>query len=417
MDSALYDAVNGLKMDVYRPVAMLPQVKYPLIVLMHGGGFITGKRSDLAYLCEEFASRGMIAATIDYRLGWNTGPDSDPIQDCEGDKCSTLQALYRAMQDAHKAVAFLVQPQFATYLDVTRIYIGGQSAGSIAALHTAFATQAEIGQYAANLSGCPSSLFENMGPLAPNRTYTFKGVFDGWGAILDLDMIDQNETANVISFHSLNDNVVPCIHGYFTNCDKYLFVHGSQEVYERRNSQGICSELFVDLDGQHTTAFLELVPNDLGARAKWMAQRAVCFFRSALCDPQTCTYFPTVPIQNCIATDCDTCTTAACSRDSMDARFPYCGPASQSNSMATVWPASEEVPTLKVPAGVLHYEGDLKNGGRIMDAEGRCVMDVAKCPTQPCTIAVNSLRPGLYHLIDLSTSGPRKIQRFVVVGQ
>jgi acetyl esterase/lipase len=93
-------------------------------VWVHGGGFYEGTRADMAAYAEEFARRGFLTVTIDYRLhttgflrrgGWG-------------------RALADAQHDAQAAVRWLRHRASALGVDERRIYLGGFSAGAFAAL-------------------------------------------------------------------------------------------------------------------------------------------------------------------------------------------------------------------------------------------------------------------------------------------
>lgn len=58
-------AGTALKMDLYRPEG---DAKVPVVVMIHGGAWISGKREDVADLCEWVARSGLAVANIDYRL-------------------------------------------------------------------------------------------------------------------------------------------------------------------------------------------------------------------------------------------------------------------------------------------------------------------------------------------------------------
>lgn len=62
-----YSVVDGntLQMDVYTPVYDEP---VPIVIVIHGGAWIAGQRSDMSNLCYAIARGGMVAMTIDYRL-------------------------------------------------------------------------------------------------------------------------------------------------------------------------------------------------------------------------------------------------------------------------------------------------------------------------------------------------------------
>jgi acetyl esterase/lipase len=46
----------------------------PGIIMFHGGGWSKGDRISFRYLCHYFASRGLVAATANYRLGKGKAP-------------------------------------------------------------------------------------------------------------------------------------------------------------------------------------------------------------------------------------------------------------------------------------------------------------------------------------------------------
>src|SRR6476661_6280377 len=57
---------SGLHLDLYRPVRGIAPLR--AVVLVHGGGFNSGDRADLAGLAEALAYRGYLTVSIDYRL-------------------------------------------------------------------------------------------------------------------------------------------------------------------------------------------------------------------------------------------------------------------------------------------------------------------------------------------------------------
>ncbi len=57
---------HRLELDLYSPQGLDHPV--PAIVVIHGGGWMAGKRQDMAQLAERLAEHGFVAATISYRL-------------------------------------------------------------------------------------------------------------------------------------------------------------------------------------------------------------------------------------------------------------------------------------------------------------------------------------------------------------
>ena len=63
-----YTTVAGeeLKLDLVSPKGLDHAV--PAVVVIHGGGWIGGKRQDMTSVAKEVAAHGYVAATISYRL-------------------------------------------------------------------------------------------------------------------------------------------------------------------------------------------------------------------------------------------------------------------------------------------------------------------------------------------------------------
>jgi dienelactone hydrolase len=173
---------RDLKLDVYRPVCDSSEPR-PALILAFGGAFHRGSKgvevfggenpsTAMAEYCQEFARRGYICFSIDYRL-MQEAPDPgvtpfllpgqpqnrdriDFVRNILGLPPSTPEmmneTLEAATDDMTKAVNF-VRSQSGTFgVDVSRIVIGGFSAGAAIALNSAFAEYAPVAAVVA-LSG------------------------------------------------------------------------------------------------------------------------------------------------------------------------------------------------------------------------------------------------------------------------
>ncbi len=173
---------RALKLDIYQPIAEKKQPR-PALIMAFGGAFHRGSKSlevfdgenpstAVAEYCREFARRGYVCFSIDYRL-MQEAPDPGttpfllPGQPQNSDRInfvrnilglppSTQQmiadTLEAATDDMTKAVNF-VRSQSRTYnVDIIRIVIGGFSAGAAIALNSAFAERAPVAAVVA-LSG------------------------------------------------------------------------------------------------------------------------------------------------------------------------------------------------------------------------------------------------------------------------
>ena len=64
---------KDLFLDIYYPVGST-EAKRPMVMWVFGGGFFQGTRQDLDQVCTEFAAKGFVAVTIDYRIGFHSIP-------------------------------------------------------------------------------------------------------------------------------------------------------------------------------------------------------------------------------------------------------------------------------------------------------------------------------------------------------
>lgn len=82
----VYDQTRGLACDIYLPLRQGPAAAF---LFIHGGGWNSGRRQDIAYACKRFAKAGYVTATLSYSLHRPDTPASfhdmlDDIQACLG---------------------------------------------------------------------------------------------------------------------------------------------------------------------------------------------------------------------------------------------------------------------------------------------------------------------------------------------
>lgn len=276
------DSLIDLTLNVYFPSLAHDNLsRRPFILLIHGGGFTGGIKDSWIYDCREFAKRGFVAATMEYRRGW-----SGQVPGSYG------HAVYRAQQDAEAAMRAIVQHQHAIQIDTSWMFIGGASAGAMTALNAVYINQAE---WEARMPGIEALLgsLSNSGNNYPDN-YTIKGVYNAWGAT-EKSAIELSDMRPMISFHGVLDHVVPI--GEWGNG-----IVGSAIIHDTLVTSGFCSELTVDSLGGHTIYGNNTNPGD-----RYRAERVSCFFKSVFCDDCTSEYFtdsipadcslpPTVPL-------------------------------------------------------------------------------------------------------------------------
>lgn len=229
-----------LKFDIYQP-ATDTQARRPLIIYMHGGSFQSGARTDAEAVefCRYFAKLGYVTVSPSYRLGI-----SNPL-----DPVAYAEAIYRAVQDARSVVRYLKSNASQYRLDTSRVYIGGGSAGSIAAIHAAYLQPQLV----------PSFINQDsLGGLdaGGNTGFSSKvhGVVNAFGAIMDTTWITA-AGAPIVSIHGEKDQVVPF---KFVGFGQFS-LFGSYYIHQRALNVGIRSVLQSFPDTEH--GFL---PEDTG---------------------------------------------------------------------------------------------------------------------------------------------------------
>jgi dienelactone hydrolase len=238
-------ASQQLTLDVYKP-ANAEGKTFPAVVLIHGGSFMGGDKKGLASTCEKLANNGYVAVSIDYRLGW--GFISRSATTCN-DTNNLKQAMYRAVQDAHAALRYLAKHADEYNIDKNWMFIGGQSAGAITALTTAYLKQDNLHAFFTNDDSA------KLGPLYKaddsDEVFTLKGVISMWGAFLNPELITDKTALPTIFFQGQLDKAVPFDSRSFAPCDNASKVYGTYPLYNRLKALGETAIAHVDPQGGH----------------------------------------------------------------------------------------------------------------------------------------------------------------------
>lgn len=119
----VYKTVDGVdrEIEVFFPKGKQASKKpVPGIILFHGGGWGGGSREAFSYQCNYFASRGIVAATVTYRLA--SKKDKAELKKNESRKRLCIP-------DAKSAIRWYKQHAAELGIDPKRIIAGGGSAG------------------------------------------------------------------------------------------------------------------------------------------------------------------------------------------------------------------------------------------------------------------------------------------------
>ncbi|MFK7783872.1 MAG: T9SS type A sorting domain-containing protein [Crocinitomicaceae bacterium] len=223
---------TDLLMDVYEPVGD-GLSKRPLMMWAHPGGFILGSKEadDMVALCDSFARRGYVTASISYRLGFN------PLSEASAER-----AVYRGTQDARAAIRYLMEYADIYDIDTNYIFLGGCSIVRETTVHVAYGDQEEA----------PNSVYggvigNDLGCLdCTGNSYVhdieLKGVINMWGALGDSSWIDADETTPALLIHGRDDDVVPFGVGHPFGAFTTPLVHGSRSIHNQLDFHGIAHD-------------------------------------------------------------------------------------------------------------------------------------------------------------------------------
>lgn len=202
---------DTLKVDYYSTEISQDEQR-PLILLMHGGGFASGKRNgenEVAF-CREMADKGYAVASMEYRLTRL----NDPFNcDCSTEK--KIQSFISASEDLATALEFL-QLKESLVFDRDLIVLVGSSAGAETILHWVF-----MGN---------DYRFKHI-PTIP-----VSGLISFSGAVSNASYINENNAIPTLLIHGKQDDLVPygTAPHHFCSEDSsgYLMLDGPKTISE-----------------------------------------------------------------------------------------------------------------------------------------------------------------------------------------
>jgi acetyl esterase/lipase len=199
-----------LLLDVYAPEGDT-QDKRAVMLLFHGGGFRPGNDKTQSYivrLSNDFAQRGYVCISINYRVRAN------PKDDSKG-------TMKDALQDAMAGLNWIRSNQKRLKIDTNKIIVGGGSAG---------------------------------GMLAVNFCYKDNSVAEKWdksGVIALLDLWGSPDPSYMFSTIDKNDPPTIIVHG---TVDKLVSYQNSVKLDSTLKANNIKHELVTIEGGEHTPA-------------------------------------------------------------------------------------------------------------------------------------------------------------------
>lgn len=281
--------VQPIAMDIHKPIGD-GRPDRPLVIMVHGGAFVEGDRTDMSELCDQLAACGWVAATISYRLGFHPlAPLPIPFA---YDEAEVVRAAYRGLLDTRSSIRFLKARSGQDSTDVHRVVLLGGSAGAINTLHAAYGRDEALRPAAAGALApvvLPGGTYArpDLGPMgagAPGEPDDdVLAVVSFLGGITDTSMLASANDPALFMYHQTGDPIVGCGHQRglwgmpFGVSDNYPYLFGSCVIDQRAQHLGFDPERY---------RFIEFAGNehdvhDLPA----MFTEAMGFMRDQICAP------------------------------------------------------------------------------------------------------------------------------------
>lgn len=178
----------SLELDVYAPDNQ--EEGRPALVIIHGGGFFGGSNEQgvLFDLSNEFASRGWVVFSINYRLAAQRGTvpaswlNAVPFLP-EGANPDQVLAMYPANRDAKAALRWVTSQAYEYGIDVDHVSVLGGSAGASMAIAMGASNEED---YVTEMSVFqdPTLSSTNLG-----ESFEVQTVLDFWGGSGSVDAL------------------------------------------------------------------------------------------------------------------------------------------------------------------------------------------------------------------------------------
>lgn len=232
---------GALKVDIYQPTGDNIAMR-PLLILAHGGSFVGGSKTDdnaVIETCKSFAKMGYVTASIQYTLGFDVLPPNPE---------SAARTVYTTAREMKTAIRFFRKDAATTNtyrINPNLVFIGGNSAGAIIALHAAYLDQ--FSELPAGIDTVAMGGLEGNNYGNPGYSSKVQGVVNMAGAIGDTTWMTNNTDIPVVSAHGDQDGTVPFGSAMivFLGAFPVMEVDGSQSIQIKADAEDMDSDLLV----------------------------------------------------------------------------------------------------------------------------------------------------------------------------
>lgn len=256
-DGVTFATIDGqtLRLTIYSPEGDTVTNR-PVMIAASGGGFLEQERESVEPIAQEFARRGYVAVTMDYRVLGQAPLDADEL----------AIAGATATQDMFAAVRFLRAEGEGTNPRGIRpdaIFVSGESAGGVMAMLAATLdpddpiSRPALADFLDANGGVYGIVGEN-----DDVSSVVQGAMPLSGGVLDLDTVDAG-SALLYAAHEEFDPVVPCDTAAEGASFTGLEVSGACDVVPAYGAVGATAELFLVESSAGHVEFTDIQRGDI----------------------------------------------------------------------------------------------------------------------------------------------------------
>ncbi len=212
----------NVSMDIYKPDGITPT---EAVIVLHGNGEDKGG-TRYANLCKAFASRGILAVSINNRIDIMDFPGTLNALHLLGNLNSidvNNRVYYSNAMDMHNAIKRIK----TLYPTVTKFILGGASRGGASTLYASYIDKSDISSSFPASFMTDSVNYVDMSVQKPS----IKGSFIFFGGMFNVNLIGTNENIPLFVYHGSNDPNVPIYH---STCP--LPMYGGASIVQRLDS-------------------------------------------------------------------------------------------------------------------------------------------------------------------------------------
>jgi predicted esterase len=262
IETVTYSDVHNLQMDIYTPVGDVCSNR-PLLIFAHGGTFIFGSKTNptMVELCESFAKKGYVTASINYRLAVDIVGLFNQFTYYTNTQ-SAYEVVLNAVMDGKAAIRYfrkdVAENGNAYGIDENQIWGGGNSAGGVLFLHAAHVESLEefIEPLDANKAiiaeGIINSFEGGIEGDSGNSGYSseLSGAISLAGGLHRAEYLDQNDVPSVFC-HGDEDSVLPYDCNGFQNNSNYDQLCGGGALSPEMENLGLVTDLLTFFNDDH----------------------------------------------------------------------------------------------------------------------------------------------------------------------